>query len=360
VHLDHHNRGIYLLLARVSRRVSLHYGGRRTDLPSGYAIYVGSAMGGLRQRLSRHLRRDKKHRWHVDTLLDHVRIVDVQIEFGTHKDAECRAASRVASWPGAEPVPGFGASDCSCSTHLFRFAHDPGMSLRHPQVLPNLDGAFREFRKRYENHASKERDPFQCLVSCILSLRTQDPVTHAASRRLFQVVRTPHDMVRAAPADIASLIYPVGMYNQKATRLVDIAEIIMDRFDGLTPSRIDQLISLPGVGRKTANLVRSFAFHLPAVCVDTHVHRITNRWGLVRTRTPDETERVLRHVLPREYWIEINPFLVQHGQQICRPIGPKCDVCPLADWCSFPDLRSERKLLTEVPDAPAHPCLRLR
>ena len=197
-------------------------------------------------------------------------------------------------------------------------------------------------------------------MTCILSLRTQDPVTDKAAGRLFAVLRTPQDFADAAPDQIAKLIYPVGMYRQKAKNLIRIARELLDRFNGMTPAEIDALTTLPGGGRKTANLVRSFAFHLPAICVDTHVHRITNRWGLVRTRTPDETEIELRRILPPEYWIETNALLIQHGQQICRPIGPRCDRCSLRGLCRYQDLQAERRLLASLPAAPKHPSLEIK
>jgi len=188
-------------------------------------------------------------------------------------------------------------------------------------------------------------------------LRTQDPVTAKAADRLLAEVRTAEQFAGADPQRIAKLIYPVGMYREKAARLTAIAAQLLERFGGRVPDSVEELVTLPGVGRKTANLVRSFAFHLPAVCVDTHVHRISNRLGLVRTAAPDETECELRTVLPQEYWLELNPYLVQHGQQVCRPTRPRCALCPLLPHCGYATLCREDQVLRTIPDCPTHPSL---
>ncbi len=156
---------------------------------------------------------------------------------------------------------------------------------------------------------------------------------------------------------IDSLLYPVGMYRQKARALREIATAILERFDGETPAGIEELLTLPGVGRKTANLVRSFAFHKPAVCVDVHVHRIANRLGIVRTAAPDDTEWELRRVLPKRHWIEINPLLVQHGRAVCRPRRPACARCALLRHCGYSQLCREREILAGVAGCPGHPAL---
>lgn len=354
----HRNRGVYLLLLRLPRAAEWPVAGRTRKFPSGYYAYVGSARGGLAQRLARHVRTSQTVHWHVDALLARGTVRDIQVRLTDNPEAECSLAREVACWPDAHPVPGFGAGDCRCPTHLVRFSRRPGMSLLADWVRERLPDTFREMRQRYVNHAAFDRDPFETLVSCILSLRTQDPVTDAAAARLFREMRTPPEFAVADPTRIAQLIYPVGMYRAKAVRLVEIARMLQERFGGSVPEEIDDLLRLPGVGRKTANLVRSFAYHKPAICVDTHVHRIANRWGLVRTATPDETEATLRHVLPKPFWQEINAFLVQHGQQICRPTRPHCTDCPIADGCAYPCLRRHHALLEPIPNAPAHPSLR--
>lgn len=356
---DRNPKGIYALTLRLSRRTTATLGRRSVVLPAGWYIYVGSAMSGLRSRIARHARTKSYRHWHIDSLLAAGRILDVQCCVTDDTEAECRLAERISRHPDASPVPGFGASDCRCTSHLTYCAQRPTFSIRADEVVPHIDDIVRELRGRYVDHAAWDRPPFQTLVSCILSLRTKDPVTHAAAKRLFDVMSTPEEFSKADPTRIAELIFPVGMYREKAKRLPKIAREIIARYEGRTPPEIDDLLALPGVGRKTANLVRSFAFHLPAICVDIHVHRITNRLGLVRTSHPDETERELTIVLAREYWIEINPLLVQHGQQICRPTRPKCGICPFRDACTYPELCQEAEILREVPGVPRHPCLKL-
>jgi len=177
------------------------------------------------------------------------------------------------------------------------------------------------------------RDPYRVLAGCILSLRTQDATTAAAAERLFALAP---DVKALACGDVAAVrraIYPVGFYNTKATQLVAMAREIMERYDGRVPDEIDALLTLKGVGRKTANLVVTAGYGKPGICVDTHVHRISNRWGYVRTSTPDHTERALRDRLPRRYWLRYNDLLVSFGQTVCRPISPHCSTCPIERWC---------------------------
>ncbi|HEX7125806.1 MAG TPA: endonuclease III [Thermodesulfobacteriota bacterium] len=181
--------------------------------------------------------------------------------------------------------------------------------------------------------AENSGSPFQILIATVLSLRTQDSTTIHAARRLFALASDPRAMLALDEATIAKAIYPVGFYRQKAGQIREICRILLERYGGEVPRDLDALLELPGVGRKTANLVVSLGYGLPGICVDTHVHRITNRWGYVETRTPEETEKALRAKLPRPYWIEINRLLVQFGQGICRPISPRCSTCPVARWC---------------------------
>ncbi len=178
-----------------------------------------------------------------------------------------------------------------------------------------------------------QHDPYRVLVACVLSLRTKDEVTMPASERLFALADTPEKMVTLPVSQIAELIYPVGFYKTKAQSIWDFSQKLLDDFGGVTPKTIEELLTLKGVGRKTANLVVGLGHGLPAICVDIHVHRICNRLGYVQTQTPDETEMVLRQILPGPYWSVINTMMVLHGQQICRPIGPHCDVCPVANFC---------------------------
>ncbi len=176
-------------------------------------------------------------------------------------------------------------------------------------------------------------DPFKILVATVLSLRTKDEVTAKAAERLFQVADTPEKLLKLEEDEIASLIYPVGFYRRKAKNLKEIAKILIEKYGGRVPDDLEELLKLPGVGRKTANLVITLGYGKPGICVDTHVHRIMNRLGYVKTKTPEETEFALREKLPKEFWIEINDLLVSLGQHICHPTSPKCSQCPIEPYC---------------------------
>ena len=175
--------------------------------------------------------------------------------------------------------------------------------------------------------------PYEVLVATLLSLRTKDEVTHDAARRLFSHAKTPETMQGLTAGAIEKLIYPVGFYKTKAKNILAISRILMDQYQSIVPDEIDELLKLPGVGRKTANLVLVEGYGKAAVCVDTHVHRISNRIGYVTTKTPDETEFALRKKLPKKYWITYNEYLVAYGQTICRPVSPFCSTCKAADMC---------------------------
>ncbi|MCX7760137.1 MAG: endonuclease III [Hydrogenothermaceae bacterium] len=176
-------------------------------------------------------------------------------------------------------------------------------------------------------------DPFKILVSTILSLRTKDEVTAKASERLFKVVKTPQDLLNLSEEEIEKLIYPVGFYRNKAKVLKEVARELIQNYNGKVPDNLEDLLKLKGVGRKTANLVLSAAYKKPAICVDTHVHRIANRVGFVKTKDPHQTEFELMKVIPQKYWQDINKLFVAFGQTICKPIKPKCDECPINDYC---------------------------
>jgi len=184
-------------------------------------------------------------------------------------------------------------------------------------------------------------DPFRILVSCILSLRTKDEVTYPATERLFAKASDPEGMLTLTSAAIAKAIYPAGFYRTKAKQIRAISVILLSRHGGQVPDTIEELLLLPGVGRKTANLTVTLGFGKPGICVDTHVHRIANRLGWVATKTPDDTEAALRLSLPRRWWIPINETLVRHGQQVCKPISPFCSACPVARAC--PKLGVDRR-----------------
>jgi endonuclease III len=181
--------------------------------------------------------------------------------------------------------------------------------------------------------AERDRDPFRVLIACILSLRTQDTTTGPASDRLFAVAATPQTMLELPPGRIARLIYPVGFYRTKARVILGICRDLLERFGGRVPDTIDELLTLNGVGRKTANLVVTMGYGKPGICVDTHVHRISNRWGYISTKTPEKSEFALRAKLPKQYWIEYNDLLVSFGQHLCRPISPVCSRCPVKKYC---------------------------
>lgn len=177
------------------------------------------------------------------------------------------------------------------------------------------------------------RSPFHLLVSCVISLRTKDEVTAAASARLFGLVRGPTDLSGLPEERVADALFPAGFYRRKATQLRRIATLLVHEHGGAVPATLEGLLALPGVGRKTANLVLGLGFGIPAICVDTHVHRISNRLGLVATRTPEQTELALQTVLPERHWIPVNDLLVTFGQNRCHPTSPRCTGCPLEDLC---------------------------
>jgi endonuclease-3 len=184
--------------------------------------------------------------------------------------------------------------------------------------------------------------PFTVLISCILSLRTQDRTTNAASDRLFAIAADPEKTLAIPVEVIERAIYPVSFYRTKARTIHLICRQLLDEFGGEVPADLDSLLTLPGVGRKTANIVVTLAFRKPGIAVDTHVHRISNRLGYVRTRTPDKTEMALRRKLPRKYWVVLNDLLVAYGQNLCRPISPHCSVCRISEYCRRVGVRQSR------------------
>ena len=176
-------------------------------------------------------------------------------------------------------------------------------------------------------------DPFKVLIATILSARTKDEVTIKASRKLFSVADNPYDMIKLGEKKISELIYPVGFYRNKAKNIIQICKELIEKHGGKVPDTMEELLKLKGVGRKTANLVLILGYNKMGICVDTHVHRITNRWGYVKTRTPEETEMELRKKLPKKHWKEINELLVSFGQHICKPVKPQCNTCPVQKLC---------------------------
>jgi endonuclease III len=182
--------------------------------------------------------------------------------------------------------------------------------------------------------ARRNHDPFRVLVATMISLRTKDEVTEPAADRLLSAAPTPRALAALPEARIGRLIYPAGFYHTKAKSLRATARILVERHGGRVPPEMEALLELPGVGRKTANLVLNLGFGIPAICVDTHVHRISNRMGWVATKEPAKTETALMEILPRRYWIPINELLVRYGQKVCTPLSPRCSICPAYRWCA--------------------------
>ncbi len=177
------------------------------------------------------------------------------------------------------------------------------------------------------------KDPYLVLIACILSLRTNDKTTYPATLRMLKLGKTPKDFAKCDVKKLEKAIYPVGFYANKAKQIIELSKELVEKYDSQVPNSIEELTKFKGVGRKTANLTISLGFNEPAICVDVHVHRIFNRLGYIKTKTPDETEFILREKLPQKYWIDINTLLVTHGQNICKPIKPLCDRCPISKYC---------------------------
>jgi endonuclease-3 len=200
---------------------------------------------------------------------------------------------------------------------------------------------FKILKKDYEEHhapvvtliAHTTKDPFRVLVCAILSTRTKDETTAKVCERLFSKIKSIQDLHLIEEEELKKLIYGVGFYNTKAKNLKELAKTIVQSYDSKIPKEKEKLMELPGVGLKVANLVLAEGFGIPAICVDVHVHRITNRWCLVKTKTPEQTEEALKNILPKKYWIDINRYLVSFGQRICKPIKPNCNICPIERFC---------------------------
>lgn len=210
-------------------------------------------------------------------------------------------------------------------------------------VLRRVRRAVRQWREPVVGVVAREsRDPFRILIACVLSLRTKDQTTAEASRRLFALADTPARMVRLPLRRLERAIYPVGFYRTKAKQIRAICRRLLDVYGGRVPDTLEELLTLSGVGRKTANLVVTVGYRRPGICVDIHVHRISNRWGYVRTTTPEETEQALRAKLPRRYWITYNDLLVPYGQNLCQPVSPFCSRCPVSEFCDRVGLTKSR------------------
>jgi endonuclease III len=224
------------------------------------------------------------------------------------------------------------------------------------KVPVDIDGIYAIVKKEFKKHHmpvvdlihAQTQDPFKVLIATILSARTKDKTTAEAARRLFSYVNNFSELRNAPLAAVEKLIYPVGFYATKARMLKRLPDAVDGLFDGKIPDTVEELIKLPGVGRKTANLVVAVAFNKPAVCVDVHVHRICNRLGYVKTKNPFETEMALRKILPVRYWTTFNSYLVSFGQNTCAPINPKCSMCPIGNYCNRVGVKTKFRLETNL------------
>jgi len=214
----------------------------------------------------------------------------------------------------------------------------------------NIEHVLSKLGEEYKNYikpivtriSNKKKNPYRILIGTVISLRTKDEVTEEASQRLFKKADNPHDMLNLSQKKIEELIYPAGFYHKKAKNILQISRILLDDYKGKVPKKLSELLKLPGVGRKTANLVVILGYDKYGICVDTHVHRISNRWGYVETKTPEETEKALRNKLPQKFWKIYNDYLVSFGQNTCKPISPFCSKCPIAKLCPQISVKKHR------------------
>ncbi len=198
-----------------------------------------------------------------------------------------------------------------------------------------VEKIMKELNNLYTLRVFEDRDPYRVLIRTILSQRTKDANTDKATNQLFSKYKDIHEIADAPIEDIEKLVKSAGFFRVKANRIKEVSHIILDYYGGIVPNNMKELLELPGVGRKTANCVLVFAFQEPAIPVDTHVHRIPNRWGIVNTKTPEKTEEELMKIVPKNLWIDMNDLIVQFGQTICRPLNPLCEECPITDLCDY-------------------------
>ena len=210
---------------------------------------------------------------------------------------------------------------------------EQGREFNIVEGLKKLKKAVRKFRTPSVTVIAKKNDPFAVLVSCIISLRTRDEVTELASARLFTLAKLPAELLELSNAKIEKAIYPAAFYRNKTKSLKELCQVLVKEYSGKVPDKLEELLKLKGVGRKTANLTLILGHNKPGICVDIHVHRISNRWGYVKTKSPDETEMVLREILPKRFWKGYNDLLVSFGQNLCKPVSPFCGSCPIEDQC---------------------------
>lgn len=226
---------------------------------------------------------------------------------------------------------------------MFNLEHAALKDFQIHEVIEKLEVAAREWNVPIVTDITRRRrDPFKVLIATVLSLRTKDKTTAEAAERLFNEAATPEKMIQLSAEQIAELIYPVGFYKTKAENILDICRRLIDEYGARVPDDLEELLKFNGVGRKTANLVVTLGYGKPGICVDTHVHRISNRLGYVRTRSPKETEFALREKLPPKYWIVYNDLMVAFGQNLCKPISPFCSKCPLNHLCNRVGVKRSR------------------
>jgi endonuclease III len=211
------------------------------------------------------------------------------------------------------------------------------------EVVKELKKAVKGFRTPSVTVIAKKNDPFAVLISCIISLRTRDDVTESASARLFELVKSPAELMKLSDAKIEKAIYPAAFFRNKAKSMKEMCKILVKEYSGKVPDRLEELLKLKGVGRKTANLTLTLGHNKPGICVDIHVHRICNRLGYVKTKSPDETEIVLREILPKRYWKGFNDLLVSFGQNLCKPVSPFCGSCLILHTCPQIGVIRQRK-----------------
>ena len=210
------------------------------------------------------------------------------------------------------------------------------------EVVKKLKKAVKGYRTPSVTVIAKKNDPFAVLISCIISLRTRDEVTEPASARLFALAKSPAELSKLSNSKIEKAIYPAAFFRNKAKSMKEMCKVLVDQHSGEVPDKLEELLKLKGVGRKTANLTLTLGHNKPGICVDIHVHRICNRLSYVKTKTPDETEMVLREILPKRFWKGFNDLLVSFGQNLCKPVSPFCTMCPIVNLCPKIDVARNR------------------
>jgi len=331
------NKGVYLLLGYLPKKTKLKTKAKEFNLEKGFYYYCGSALNNLSARIKRHLAKNKKKKhWHIDFLSEKLNILLINPYIVGDNDFEHYLAEILAE--KLTSVKGFGCGDCSCKSHLFfskTLVAEPFLRKLFQKHIEKTVEILLKLYEGKETPVEKFKTPWELLVSCIISLRTKDEVTAPAAARLFKEAPDPESLMKLSPERIGELIYPAGFYKTKGRNLKKGAEIIAEKYGGKVPDNKEELLKLPNVGIKTANLVLANGFGQYEVCVDTHVHRISNRLGFIKTKTPEESEKVLKKILPKKYIREYNGLLVKHGQNVCKPIKPNCEKCPLTKLCMY-------------------------